>query len=243
MAKGHCDVSILDHEKEGRDKEKSEVKLEAKIPYSEIKLKINNKVHLISVFGKRARLFGVPAFLDEALTPYRESLAATAAGTVAIEKALGARAMRDALKLELEGKGKPDELRRLYPVGLSGDVASEIILNMDSALKRITLKSRSIAAGAILFMNILVLAAYLASPAEEFLAKNVSKVLANFLDVVLPFLCMGIGWVGLSHSATWSLQRLYPDVKVKVVSKIGNLGYMSLAAIPAIYAMIYALTR
>src|SRR5262249_16207208 len=109
---------------------KAEVHYRARLPYADMRISFNGKTALVSAFGKRGALRGVPTVLDAALEPQREKLRAAAQGKGSLDTALDARAIGDALKLQLGGKDNMKELRRLYPHGLSTGTAQEILSNM-----------------------------------------------------------------------------------------------------------------
>lgn len=243
MPKGHADIDITETEKNSGNKEKANVYLLAKVPYADVKLRINDKNSVAAVFGKRGKISGIPAFLDDTLQPWRDHLKQAATGKSQLEKALEARLIRDALKLELEGKGRMEELRRLYPVGLSGGAATEIMRHIEMSLKRLTIKARSVIAAIMFFINLGVFAGVFFTPLHLRLAENLQSKLVLGFDVLLPMLTIGLSWFGITNATKWVLQKKYPEAKVKQFSKIGKIGYGALTAITLVYMVIYAIFR
>ncbi|MDD5586350.1 MAG: hypothetical protein PHY92_05260, partial [Alphaproteobacteria bacterium] len=184
-----------------------------------------------------------PAFLDESLKPWREHLARAAAGTASLDKALKARAVREALSLKLSGKGLLNELRRLYPVGLSPKAAGEILDNMEKALRRITLRARLTVAVLSLVLSTGMFSGFFLTPLHEVIMKALTPRLVLLLEALLPAAAIGLSGFALVHAAKWVLQRRYPRIDVRLSQSIGKIGYGALAGILAIYAAIYLMAK
>ncbi|MDD5586439.1 MAG: hypothetical protein PHY92_05730, partial [Alphaproteobacteria bacterium] len=192
LVKGHGDVELVTPVAADSGPMKTTLILRARIPYADIKLQMMGKVVSAAAFGKRGLMSGLPAFLDESLKPSREHLARAAAGTASLDKALEARAVREALSLKLSGKGLLNELRRLYPVGLSPKAAGEILDNMEKALRRITLRARLTVAIFSLVLSTGLFAGFFLTPLHEVIMKALTPRLVLLLEALLPAAAIGL---------------------------------------------------
>lgn len=238
--KGHADIKLKRPDPETKSQaDKARIILEAKVPYAEIKIRFGDTGSVISCFGKKGRLTGVPAFLDKALEVTRSYLGKASKGEMAIEKALGPRLMQDALKLTLAGKNHPNFLRRFYPVGLTGGTAKEIMKNMSITLKHETMKVRTIVAALCTVLSVGTFAGVFLTPFYEWaLAEYKVKVMLAG-EIALPLMALAITWVTLHSFAQMVLKRRFPSAKIMASPKLGARGYTALVIITLSYiAMI-----
>jgi hypothetical protein len=253
LAKGHADIKTLqssdNDEKESEDRndkdddapEKPEIYYEAQLPYADLRMRFGgNRAVVVSAFGKRGFMMGVPPFLDEALQPARAFLSDAARGKNTFEKALAARAMRDALILELGKRGNSAALRRIYPFGLMPKTATEIMSDMRRALDRFTLHVRAIAAffGALLGGGIL--AAWFLTAVRAQMVRNLPWLAELTIDALVLFIAMASGWVLVGKSMQIVLRREFPKLKVSLRRSIGFVGYTMLAIIGIAGAVLIA---
>ncbi len=243
LPKGHADIELIEPDKDSPENEKNIVRLKAKVPYADIKIRLNSRPVNFAAFGKKGLLMGLPAFLDESLRPWREHLVRAVMGNGDLDKAITVRVMHDALGLELSGKSNPNDLRRLYPIGLSPKTAQEIMNNMGLALKRFTLRSRIGVAIVSMLGSTALFGGYFLTSMHDQLAGSISAKALLMLDAFLPVIAMGISSVAFSHASRWALQRQFPDATIRLTQKIGKIGYGTLAGIVAIYAAILTLSR
>jgi|GEM_PF-765086 hypothetical protein len=250
LAKGHADIKLIEPEKdkdpdtlEDSDKGSSvTVRYETKLPYADLKVRFGGaRAVLVNVFGKRGLLMGVPAFLDQSLKPWRDKLKQAAAGAVPIDDALKARAMRDALALELSGQGQIANLRRLYSVGLSPAAAQDILLDMRRALGRLTRHVRAGAAMAAVLAGSGLLAAFLLLPLHAAMTQSWPWMAGLMLDLAVLALVMGLGWISLGKAAQWVLSRRFPKLKISLHRDTGYIGYGMLLGIFAAWIAILLL--
>ncbi len=252
LAKGHADIKLIEPDnKETKDSEGGEdksktgpvvVRYETKLPYADLKMRFNDgRVVLVNVFGKRGVLIGVPVFLDDALKPRRGHLAQAAKGSRSLDDALKARLMRDALALDLDGKGEVANLRRLYPVGLSPAVAQEILTNMRRALNKVTRWSRVGAGAASGLAGAGMLAAFFDLPWHVALTQNWPWLAGLAFDLAALAGVMGLCWTGLGKVAQLILARRFPGRKISLHSNSGHIGYAMLAGIFAIWILVLML--
>ena len=216
-----------------------EVHYKARLPYADMRMDFAGKKALVAVFGKKGLLMGVPAFLDDALAPWREQLRAAVAGGP-LEPALEARAIRDALALQLDGKDQPADLRRLYPLGLTPTVAGEILADMRRALDRFTRQQRaSVAAVAIMLAGILFGGLFL-TPLYGRLAAGLALPFEAVADGVLLAIVLGFGWLALTLSTRLTLQRRFPELTIARMPKTGAPASVMFGGIILLYlAMIW----
>lgn len=232
LPNGHADIALVPEDPE-KPQKKTTLLLEAKIPYADIKIVINGKGAIIACAGKMGRLLGVPAFLDSALKESRRELARAAHGAIPLK--VTTRAMQDALKLGLEGKTNPNNLRRLYPVGLSGNVAKEIMGHMELALRAQTRKLRLIIAGGCLMASGGLFAIFFFSP----LVVSLPTQAITLLKIALPILVIGTDWLVLSQAARWVLKKKFPALPLATTQSIGRTGYTTLSLVLALYIALF----
>jgi len=251
LSKGHADIETLppkkDDEPRGnvRDEGKNKnytaaLSYQAKMPYADLKMNFNGRKAIVSVFGKRGTLLGVPAFLDDALEDSRAKLKQAVRGEVVFDAVLDARAIREALEIQLSGKGEAKELRRKYPVGLSQDVAREILTNIRLSLNRFTLRMRSLVAVVCGVLSALLFGAIFLTPVHEQLFGNMPPVIGTLFDIFLPVIVMTASWFGLTSAIRFALQRRFHNIPVSLNQKTGKTGYAMVASIAVFYAVIYA---
>lgn len=236
---GHADISIAPlSEEEKAQKERIVLTLEAKIPYADIKMRFGNRAVLVNCFGKKAKISGVPPFLDEALQTQRDELKQSARGLKPVETIWQTRLLRDALQLMLSGKTHGNDLRRLYPIGLSGEVAHEIMENLRLLLKQSTGQTRMLAAGCAVIASGCLFAGLFLTPLFNELIRSLSVPLQLAGLVTLPLLVGSGAWFVLVQSAKWSLQRRFPNVAITLSQNIGKTGYAALALIFLTYLIV-----
>lgn len=239
LYRGHADISIVKGEPE---KKKGVdfvvIKLEAKIPYADIKLRIGRKAGLIVCFGKQGKLSGVPAFLDDSLVEGRKTLAAAATGNATVYEAQKFRALSDALHITLSGKTHPNELRRLYPVGLSAEAAKEIMENVRLMLKHETGRLRRGAASMCFVGFSSLFAVYFMTPTFAPLLEKLSPTGLLITKVALPVLALAMTWAILLTTARSSLKHRYPKATISPSQDIGKTGYITMALIMVAYFAI-----
>ncbi|MDD5587207.1 MAG: hypothetical protein PHY92_09710 [Alphaproteobacteria bacterium] len=243
LVKGHGDIEFVAPVPDVSGTLKNTIILRARIPYADIKLQMSGKVVIAAAFGKRGLMSGIPSFLDESLKPWREHLARAAEGTESLDKALEARALREALDLKLSGKDLVNDLRRLYPIGLSSKTAGEILDHMEKALRRITLRERLIVAVLSLFLSAALFTGLFLTPLHAAITKNLTPRFVLLVESLLPAAAIGLSGFAFVHAAKWVLQRRYPRSDVRLTQSIGRIGYGTLAGILVIYVIAYLLAK
>jgi len=243
LAKGHADIEIIDPPKDAPAESNNIVFLRAKIPYADIKLRLKDKLVFAASFGKKGLLSGLPAFLDDSLRPWRERLVRAALGAEPLEKALEARAMREALGLVFANKTEANDLRRIYPLGLSPGTAKEIMNNVGMALRRLTLRARALVAATSLAISAALFAGLFFSPPGKQMAQTFAPGTLLFIQVALPILAMSLSAYAFAHAIRWVLQRRFPKHAIRLGQGLGKLGYGTLAGIFLLYALAFALTK
>ena len=257
LSKGHADITILppktdesddpsDHEKtdDGKSRKKAVdpiLHYEALLPYADLRVTFGDKKALIGAFGKHCALLNVPSFLDDALAPWREKLKVATHDRRSLDKALKAKAIRDALSLTLDGKGNLKEFRRLYPLGLSPDVSTEILKNVASALKHTTFYMRTIAS---VFCSLLALSFFYGlffTSLYGRIAISWDSSTQFLFGMTLPFIMMSLFGLLLIASTRLALQRHFPGTKISFRQKIGKSGYAMLLAIFLEYLCVLVL--
>ncbi|MGE0109624.1 MAG: hypothetical protein AB7S81_07690, partial [Bdellovibrionales bacterium] len=90
----HAKITMIPADEQNR-KDSKIINLTAHIPYADVKIKLGPKACIISVFGSKRRIAGVPHFLDVALEKPRTMLQAVARGHQYLDQALSARLMKE----------------------------------------------------------------------------------------------------------------------------------------------------
>ncbi len=236
LGKGHAEIAL---EKASADEDSHALRLTAKIPYAEIKMRFGKQEASVSVFGKKERLLGIPFFLDKASEEARAALKKAAAGAAPLEKALGLRLMNEALGLVLSGKKGTNELRRLYPVGLSGPAAEAIMKGLDQALKIATFRYRALSGAAAFLGSCLMFGLFFFSPLYGYLATNIHHGLLRVLEIFILLGAMGASWFFLGSSTRVALKRLFPNARISIAQNIGKTGYGFLGSLVVIYLVFF----
>ncbi|MDX2028119.1 MAG: hypothetical protein SFW62_05740 [Alphaproteobacteria bacterium] len=231
LHKGHADIEIVTpKEDEVPAPEDAPAAPEpvlhyrARMPFTEMRVNFGKRKTLIGVFGKRSILMDVPPFLDESLNPWRVKLKEAGRGRASIDDAIRARAIKDALALDLQGKGHAKELRKLYPIGLSPLVAEDIFRDMHKAITRYTRKVRMLVATGCAILTVGFFIACLYTSLPEKLAEGPGWVEAIF-DFAPPLLAMALDWVILDAATYYALHRHFPDLKIALRQRTGITGY------------------
>ena len=218
----------------------NKVKLTAKLPYAELEGSIGSTKAKISVFGKRQRLFGVPCFLDESLKLWRDKLAAAAKGQGSLQPAIEARLIQEAMQLILNGKTHPNDLRRLYPIGLSEAAALLIMQHLQQALRRETRKVRLASAAAIAALAIGTLFLILNSGLIPPLTK-LREPLGYALHGGLLILMLVVVWLALSQVTRWFLGKKFGPQKLALRQNIGAIGLTTMGIVTLGYGLLLML--
>jgi len=255
LVKGHADIESLAPPPEAEDETpptmtaapqeakqpkppKPELHYLAHLPYADLRMSFLGKKVIVSVFGKKSVMLGVPPFLDVALEKTRDLLQQAARGTIHLETALDKRLMRDALRLQLAGKGNANALRQIYPLGLSLNVAEEIMRGMRLALNRLTLRAR----GAVAALGVLVGGGFFAALFFTVLHQQITQSWtvaegAAFDGGVLVATMAGC-WFALSFITRFALQKRFPDYTIPLTQKTGKTGYAMLAGIVVAFVAV-----
>jgi len=247
LSKGHADIRIVEDEEKEKEllpdpdaiaEEEPEaeaqpiVRYEAKLPYADLRLRFGDgRVVLAPAFGKRGVLIGLPPFLDDALKPAREKLAEATRGKQHIKDALDARAMREALALQLSGHRDVKELRRIYPVGLSATAAQEIMENMRRALNLATRHIRAATALLSGGTGIALLGILFLTPRHAELTKGWPWFGELGFDLALPCLLAALGLLALGKMSQIILRRRFPHLAISVRRHAGKTGHALVATI------------
>ncbi|MDE1902072.1 MAG: hypothetical protein KGI37_10585 [Alphaproteobacteria bacterium] len=247
LGKGYADIKASpppkDEDDEPHDKPPFPIlTYQAVLPYAEIRMNFGRKKAVISVFGKRGAMMGVPPFLDEPLQRWRDKLRAAAAGKAALGDALDARAMRDILALTVAGRGRIEPLRKLYPFGLSEGAMKTMLADMRLALNRATLKTRAVIAAA---SAALCAALFYLAMMTGFAAHLCAGLpAAAGAGIYMAMLAAGLtaSWGALNFSTRLVLKKRFPQLQFAMQQKIGKTGYAMLAGIVAIFILMMMLS-
>lgn len=251
LAKGHADIESLPPTVEEEEEQvvtppiagarqpeakktkapKPEVLYRAQLPYADLRMNFLGKKVIVGVFGKKSVLLGVPPFLDMGLEPVREKLKLVAKGSADIDEILKIRVMRDALMLQISGNNQVVALRKIYPHGLTQNVAAEILRNMRLALNKLTLRSRSLAAVLCALAGSGVFAGTLFTPLFADATQNLKAQAGLGASAAFLFIVMAACWFTLSAATRVALQRRFPKIAIPIAQHTGKTGYGMLAVL------------
>lgn len=243
LSKGHADIELLPPKKEeGEDKDappKPVVEYRAKLPYADLKVKFGaSRIALMSAFGKKCALLNVPNFLDTSLEEAREKLKSGD-----LEETLKMRLIREALALELGGKGRVNELRKLYPVGLSQEVAHEILFNLHKALKQETVTLRGLIAGLCVLGSIALFAGLFMTSLHHDLTQLWPKRNVALFDLGVLSGTLLLSWLTLGVATSLLMRKRFSDLKIALHQKTGKIGLTMLGSIFLAFIVLMALIR
>lgn len=221
-----------------------ELHYEAQLPFADLRIDFAGKKAEIGVFGLRKVFLDVPPFLDASLAPWREKLKRAARDQAAANDALQARALREALDLNLQGRGSIKELRRIYPVGLTPAVAEEILFGTKQIIKRLTLRTRSLAAiGAGIISAAIFAVCYFTQLATSLVqmpalqAYEAGKLLLYFVPLLIA---TGLSFGILTGATRYELRKHFPEVKTPIKQSTGKTTYMMLIGIILVWIALLA---
>ena len=255
LSKGHADIEtvtppvdeseeeapLTPGEKKKEKAPKPEVHYIAHLPYTDMRMAFPGKRAMVGVFGKKSIILGVPSFLDTALEAARQKLQRATHGEDGLDEALKMRVMKDALTLQVTGKGQPPELRRLYPLGLSMAAATEILTNMRRTLNKITLKMRTLASVLCAAAGGGVFAGIFLTPLHDGLTGRLTIPETAAADGAVLAAVMAACWFMLSTATRFVLQRRFPGMQIPVRQKIGKTGLTMLAGVLAAFVLVLVL--
>jgi len=246
LCAGHADITMkpeLGDDPSAPPKGPLVINLEAKIPYADIQLNLCNKPISISCFGKNKKLAGVPAFLDQGLREARKNLTGAVAGRIPLEMALSTRAINDAFSLILSGKTHPNNLRRLYPVGLSGEAAQEIMENLVQLFRRSTMRTRLIVSSVSLVLCLAAFTGLSFSSAFANLATMGGTYLVIPIKILIPMIALSVTWLALQQASKAALRKQLKQAKIAAPQSIGRTGAAALGVILLLYLIILFLSE
>jgi hypothetical protein len=239
----HAEFEAAKDEAKSRDKSvPAELHYEATLPYADMRVDIGGHKAIVSVFGKRGAMLGVPNFLDDATRTARDAMHAFTKSGGDFQPVFALRLMCDARALLLAGKGDAKDLRKLYPYGLSVDAAQGIMREMQPLLNKVTRAIRLIAAVLLGALNAGLLALFYLTPLRTSLAQNMSPLTDIILDIGILAATLSLGWFGLSFSTRLALQRKFPKIPIAVLQKTGKTGYSLLGTTILMFALFLCLS-
>jgi hypothetical protein len=248
LGKGHADITTLPPPKDTTatpQEKKAQFPIltyQVILPYAEMRVGFGNKKGIISVVGKRCAISGVPAFIDDTIKPWRDKLHQAALANAPLEEALEVRAIKEILALTVSGNGRSDEVRRLYPFGLSTEAITSILTDTKLALNVATLKTRSIIAASCSVICVIAFYALFMTDAHESFTLGWQSITVAGTDIAILALALGLSWAVLNFSTRFVLQRRFPQLSVALQQKIGKTGASMLGGITAGYLLFILLS-
>lgn len=211
----------------------------ARMPFADLRVDFSGRKAAVGVFGLRNAFVDVPPFLDDFLTPALGKLIGAIKGYGSIEDALATRALREAVELHLQSKGKVQEFRRLYPVGVSNAVVENILRGTRNSIKRLTLPARVTAATVSALAAAGIFATcYFTSLPQRLLSGPTWNGLA--LDFLPPVVAAALGLIVVNFTAYFDVHRHFPGAKIHLRQGVGKTGYALLAVIVIVWLALLA---
>ena len=247
LSRGHADITAKEPASDEIENQNPRGQIPvllftATLPYAEMKMDLAGKKSLVSSVGKRCAITGVPNFLDHALKPWRDKLRLAAFGHAPLEEALGARALKEILPLSVAGHENEKDVRRLYPFGLSSEVIGTILHDMHLAVKKTTLKTRTIMALICGAFCSGIFYVYFVKGFEEQLMLGTNPNMAMAFDLAVLTASLATSWVILNFSTRLALQSRFPQMKYALKQKTGKTGISMLCDIGAMFVLILLLS-
>jgi hypothetical protein len=246
LGKGHGDITASPPTEEQLEARREGERIPilsyaALLPYAELRMGLGNKKAIIAAVGKRCALSGVPPFLDAPLQPWRDKLHQVGQGKASLEEAVSARALREILSLTVAGKDRIEEVRRLYPFGLSPDVMNSMLTDMRLALNKTTLKIRTVIALLCVGVCGALFYGWFGTGLEARTTLHWSRVNGCAADSALLLLALAASWAVLNFSTRFVLMRRFPQLVLALQQKIGKTGYGMLSGVTAAFILFVTL--
>lgn len=224
LANGHATIDYVVPEDDEQPKKGAiALNYSATMECADIVVNFGNEAKRIAVFGHKRTMIEVPAFLDEALAKGVKRLHKAAKGNGKIEDALRYRAIREACDLSLAGKIRPEDLRKLYPLGLSKPMIIQITTGLRGALARMTLVARWVGfVSATVIADVLGAALYL-TPLHSSIIRTAGNGVGLATEIFIPVFCAAIGYIITGQAGLFHLRRVFPSSKPALHHHGGNL--------------------
>jgi hypothetical protein len=246
LGKGHAEIAVSIPPKESEDAPQSKrlhlLNYRAALPYAEIRIGFGTKKAVISAAGKRCVITGVPFFLDASLQPWREKLEQAAKGKGSLDDAITVRALKEILALIVAGKGHTNEVRRLYPFGLSPNVITSILSDTRLALNRTTLHTRSIVAASCSVVSTILFYVFFVLGFETKVTTDLKLSIRAAIDTSVLITALAASWAILNFATRFALRRRFPQLQMAVKQKIGKTGLTMLGGITICFIATLVLT-
>ena len=225
------------HEQAEADKRKDlriPVIYDVYLPYGHIEYVINDQTYYTFLFGTKGRLTHVSPFLDDLIKNGVRKLhdASEMRGDVSenLKQAAEYRTVKEGIYYTAaHSLGKARQmLRKSNRLGLSDDMAKNIVLQADIALKNITKKPRNIGLIFSGLLNILLFATYFLSPLRAMLLANIANQNLHMLcdgGVLLAGLYLGVITIQMTSSSALKKAMHAIGIKKTPPPKLGNSLY------------------
>lgn len=223
LANGHATIDYTKPKDEDKRPGLMVLNYTAKMRTADVVIQFGDEAKRIAVFGHKRTFLEVPAFLDNSLSASLEQLKQTVAGKGSLDKVLETRVFKEVCGLILQGGGTVEQLRKLYPQGLSKPMMQQILQLMRKALARQTMVARWAGfLAAFVLADVLGGALYLTPMHKTLLASGAGLTLA--VEIFVPLFCAALGFMLTGQAALFHLRRRFPDSKLAVHHHSGLLG-------------------
>jgi hypothetical protein len=248
LSKGHADIEASKPDKaegqeQGEEKPKEGAPIpiltyKATLPYAEMRMGFGGKKAIISAVGKRCAINGVPNFLDDSLKPWSDKLHEAALGNGPLEKAIEMRALKEILSLTVAGKGRPEEVRKLYPFGLSSQAITTFLFDTQLALNKTTLNTRATIAVLSVVLSAVFFYVFFHLGLEAHFTLGLNRFIGMAISLIALGAVLAVSWALLNFSTRFVLSRRFPQLRIGLQQKIGKTGYAMLGGVFAAFLIL-----
>lgn len=216
LANGHAIIAYTKPSDEDQKPGMMVLSYTAKLRCADIVMQLGDEPKRIAIFGLKRTMLEVPAFLDRSLDDAIKLLQQASKGKGSFTQALETRALKEACELILAGKGLPDNLRKIYPMGLSKNTITLILQTMRQALARQTMAARLAGFLAAFVLALALGGALYQTPLHQSLIISAGKTMGLVVEIFVPLFCALIGYIITGQAALFHLQRVFPKTKLSM---------------------------
>lgn len=224
LANGHAVIDSTVPKDEEQKPGQAVINYTAKLRCADAVIQFVDENKRIAIFGSRNTMLEVPAYLDKTLAEGLAFLELAKKGKEKFEKALAFRAIAEAAQLTLNGDGRVENLRKIYPVGLSKTVIQQILAGVKQSLARVTVAARWAGFIAAFIVADVLGGAFYITPLHDTLLTAAGKQGTLAVELLLPLFCAIVGYILTGQAALFHLRRQFPQAKLAMHHHGGLLG-------------------
>ncbi len=224
LANGHATIDYTVPKDEEQKPGQAVINYTAKLRCADAVIQFVDENKRIAIFGNRNTMLEVPAFIDKTLAEGLALLEEAKKGKVNFHKALAFRAIAEAAQMVLNGNGRVDNLRKLYPVGISKPVIQQILAGVKQALARVTVAARWAGFIASFIVADVLGGVLYITPLHRTLLETAGRQGTLAIEMLVPLFCAIVGYILTGQAALFHLRRQFPQAKPALHHHGGLLG-------------------